>query len=391
MNSAILTKECQQFIDNHLHNDVTKLILKGSPFKEVSIQELANQIIAKKKSEKKLPSWFALKDCYFPDKISIEQTSSETTAAYKASLVSGKNIIDISGGFGVDTFYFSRQFQEVFHCEINEDLSQIVAHNFSLLDVRNVQYIAGDGIEFLKKTTLFFDVIFIDPSRRNDQKEKVFLLKDCSPNIPKNVSLLFNKTNHVLVKTSPILDITSAIKELQFVKEIHVVAIQNEVKELLFLLEKNYEKSINIQTVNILKESKQEFQFQLNQQTFSKYSPPLTYLFEPNAAILKSGGFEEVANQLGIYKLHKHTHLYTSDTLIDFPGRSFKVEDVINYDKRKLKKIIPTNKANITTRNFPKRVAHIRKETNLKDGGDYYLFFITDLDENFKILITKKV
>lgn len=390
MNSAILLEESQQFINVHLNDDLTKIIFKGSPFKNISIQELANQIAAKKKSETKLPTWFHLKKCYFPDKISIEQTSSETTAKYKSKLISGEKLIDITGGFGVDSFYFSKQVSKVIHCEINQDLSTIVAYNYQQLQVENIDTISGDGIDYLQKTTDFFDWIYIDPSRRNDHKEKVFLLKDCLPDVPKYLDFLFTKTNQILIKVSPILDISSTINELKFVSEIHIIAVQNEVKELLFLVNKNSDKEIKILTINILNQENQKFDFFINQQSTANYELPLSYLYEPNAAILKSGGFDEVANQLGIYKLHKHSHLYTSDSLIDFPGRRFKIESICKYDKKVLKKLIPENKANITTRNFPKTVAQIRKETNIKDGGNLYLFFTTDINEKLICLLTKK-
>jgi hypothetical protein len=390
LNSAILLEEAQQFIKNHLQDDLTKLIFKGSPIPAVSIQEFANQILAKSKSEKKLPTWFSQEKIYFPDKVNIEQTSSEITANYKSSLVSGKSLIDITGGFGVDCYYFSKQFKEVIHCEIDNELSTIVAHNFKQLNVKNITTISSDGIVYLKETNQFFDWIYIDPSRRNDTKEKVFLLKDCLPDVPNHLDFLFTKAQKILVKTSPILDISSAIKELKFVEEIHIIAVQNEVKELLFILDKNKNTQIKILTINILNEENQEFNFLLNNQETAQYNLPLTYLYEPNAAILKSGGFHQIAKEFNVFKLHKHSHLYTLNSLIDFPGRRFKIEQIMKYDKKVFKKIIPDNKANITTRNFPKTVAQIRKETNLKDGGNYYLFFTTDLHEKLICLLTIK-
>ncbi|WP_343330311.1 class I SAM-dependent methyltransferase [Polaribacter staleyi] len=379
MNLAILRPEVQQFITDHLKSDITKLILKGSPFDDITVQELANQIVAKQKSEQKLHSWFTTKNIYYPEKISIEQTSSEITANYKATLVNGTSIIDITGGFGVDCFYFSNHFKEVTHCEINHQLSTIVKHNYQQLKKENITTFSGDGIEFIKNTKDNFDCIYIDPSRRNDLKGKVFLLNDCLPNVPENIDFLFSKTNQILIKNSPILDITSTINELKFVKEIHIVALNNEVKELLFLLEKGYENPIKIKTVNIGKKDIQTFNFKYKEEVTSIYSEPLTYLYEPNAAILKSGGFHEISEQLNLFKLHQHSHLYTSKEIINFPGRIFKIEQILNYDKKKIKKLITDNKANITIRNFPKTVAQIRKETNLKDGGNKYLFFTTDV------------
>jgi len=390
LNLSILQAIVQEFIDDNLKSNITKLILKGSPFDKISTQEVANQIVAKQKAAQKLPTWFATKNIYYPPKISMEQTSSEITAAYKANLVSGSSIIDITGGFGIDCYYFSKQFNHVIHCEINEELSTIVNHNYQQLNVKNIDTFSGNGIDFLKKTKETFDCIYIDPSRRNDSKGKVFLLKDCLPNIPENIDFLFTKTNQILVKNSPILDISSAISELKFVKEIHVIAFKNEVKELLFLLENNYEKDIRIKTINILQEDSQEFMFNFNEEIASQYSEPLTYLYEPNAAILKSGGFHQISKQLNLFKIHQHSHLYTSEKLIDFPGRCFKIIEVLNYDKKKIKKLIPKNKANITTRNFPKTVTQIRKETNLKDGGNSYLFFTTNQNNDLKVIICKK-
>lgn len=390
MNLSILQPEVQQFIVDNLKSDITKLILKGSPFDEISAQELANQIVAKKKAEHKLPTWFSTKNIYYPPKISIEQTSSEITADYKSKLVSGNSIIDITGGFGVDCYYFSKQFNTVFHCEINDELSTIVKHNYQQLKVNNCATFSGDGINFLKSTNQTFDCIYIDPSRRNDVKGKVFLLKDCLPNVPENIDFLLTKTNQILLKNSPILDISSAISELKFVKEIHVIAIKNEVKEVLFLLEKNYDKVIKIKTINIINEDSQKFEFDFNEEVTSNYAEPLTYLYEPNAAILKSGAFHQIASQLNLFKIHQHSHLYTSENLIDFPGRCFKILTILNYDKKKIKKLIPDKKANITIRNFPKTVAQIRKETNLNDGGNTYLFFTTNLQNKLICILCSK-
>lgn len=375
MNLKILQPEVQQFITDNLKSDITKLILKGSSFDAISVQELANQIVAKQKSAKKLPTWFSTKNIYYPPKLSIEQTSSEITATYKANLISGNSIIDITGGFGVDCFAFSKRFKQVTHCELNDDLSTIVKHNYQQLNINNISTISGNGIDYLKNTSEKFDWIYIDPSRRNDTKGKVFLLEDCLPNVPKDLDFLFTKSDKILIKNSPILDISSTINELNFVKEIHIIAVNNEVKELLFLLEKDYSNSIEIKTINFQKDKQQVFNFQLKTEVFSEYSEPLTFIYEPNTAILKSGGFHQITKQKPVKKLHQHSHLYTSENLIDFPGRRFKIEQILPYDKKELRKI---KKANITTRNFPDSVDIIRKKTKIKDGGTTYLFFTTN-------------
>lgn len=392
MNKNILHTEVQSYINNNLKVNIEQFIFKGSPFKDVSVQELANQIIAKQKSEKKLPTWFQTKNIYYPPKLSIEQTSSEVTAEYKSKLVNGSSIIDITGGFGVDCYAFSKRFKKVVHCEINEELSEIVSYNYEQINISNIKTIATDGLEYLKDTSEKFDCIYIDPSRRNEKKGKVFLLSDCLPNVPESLDFLFEKSNTILVKNSPILDITSTINELKFVKEIHVVAVNNEVKELLFLLKKGFKQSIEVKTHNELKNNTQYFCFKLENSLDFEYSLPLKYLYEPNAAILKSGGFNQVASQQKVNKLHQHSHLYTSEKLVkDFPGRIFEINNVFTYNKKKVKKQITETKANITTRNFPKTVAQIRKETKLKDGGNTYLFFTTNLNNELTVINCTKI
>jgi len=391
LNTNILNKEVQNFINANLKTDITKLILKGSPFNGISIQEIAAQVVAKNKCQNKLPTWFRTENIYYPNKLNIEQTSSEITAEYKSNLVFGNSLIDITGGFGVDAYYFSQKVKNITHCEINEELSKIVSHNLLQLNSQNINTYVGDGIEFLKKYIEKFDWIYSDPSRRNEAKGKVFLLEDCLPNIPENLDLLFEKTDNILIKISPILDITSAINELKFVKEIHIVAIENEVKEMLFILERNYNQNIDIKTINFNKNEVQHFNFTLNEEVFSTYSEPKKYIYEPNAAILKAGAFQQVSNHLKIAKLHQHSHLYTSENLIEFPGRCFEIKNCISYDKKQLKKLIPSKKANITTRNFPESVEQIRKKTSLKDGGNQYLFFTTDINNKHIVLICDKI
>ncbi|MBE7688706.1 class I SAM-dependent methyltransferase [Tenacibaculum finnmarkense genomovar ulcerans] len=394
MNTTILHENVQQFISENLQSNITKLILKGSPFKNITIQELSNQIVSKIKAKDKLPNWFLTNDIYYPAKISIEQTSSEETAIYKKNLLSSllskssaQLLIDITGGFGVDAFYFSKYFKQVIHAEINKELSEIVTYNYQQLAVKNIQTVATNGLDYLKETPQKFDCIYIDPSRRDDVKGKVFLLKDCLPNVPENIDFLFTKSDTILIKNSPMLDITATLNELKFVKEIHVVAVNNEVKELLFLLNLKSNQLIEVKTVNMLRNSIQEFDFFINEKHKITYSNTLDYLYEPNAAILKSGGFNEVAKAYNIAKLQQHSHLYTSkEILVDFPGRIFKVIAVYPYNKKKIKKELTMLKANITTRNFPKTVAQIRAEIKLKDGGDVYLFFTTN-SSNERIVI----
>lgn len=392
LNKYLLSTDIQLFINKNLSDNIAKLIFRGSPFPDVSAQELAEQIESKKKAQNKLPTWFASEKIYYPNKLNIEQTSSEITAKYKANLIKGNTIIDLTGGFGVDTFAFSNSFKQVTHCEINQKLSAIAQHNFNVLKINNIQTTITDGIAYLEKTQEHFNWIYLDPSRRNDAKGKVFLLEDCEPNIPKNLNTLFEYSNNIMLKLSPMLDIKSAVSELSFVKEIHVVAVQNEVKELLFLLEKGYTNEVLIKTANTKKELTESFDSIWLKNTIpALLSEPLTYLYEPNSAILKAGLFNEVSHQLNVYKLNINSHLYTSDEIIEFPGRRFEIINCIPYNLKIIKKELTSKKVNITTRNFPETVAQIRKKTKLMEGGNQYLFFTKDNKENLIVLITYKV
>jgi hypothetical protein len=392
LNKSILNTNIQDFINSNLNSKSSGILLKGTAFETVSTKELIEQMESKLKCEKKLPSWFNTNNIYYPNKLNIEQTSSETTAEYKANLINGKTIIDITGGFGVDCYYFSKQFDSVTHCEMDKNLSEIVTHNYKQLQVSNIKTADTDGLAYLKTIKERFDWIYIDPSRRHDSKGKVFFLNDCLPNVPEHLDMLFEHSKNILVKTSPLLDLSVGIGELQHVKTIHVVAVNNEVKELLWILEYGFDGPITIETVNLKKDTSEHFKFMLEDEKTleSKYSKPLTYLYEPNAAILKSGAFHSVSLQLNVFKLHQHSHLYTSESLIEFPGRCFKIENIIPYNKKEVKKLA-IKKANITTRNFPESVEQIRKKLGIKDGGDAYLFFTTDINNNRMVIVCSKV
>jgi hypothetical protein len=392
LNFPLLEIEIQQFIEDNIASDVSKLALQKNPFPKTEWTTILQQIAAKQKAKTKLPTWFEAKNIVYPSKVSVEQTSSEKTAQYKASLVSGKNLIDLTGGFGVDDFYFSKTVENITHCEINSELSAIVKHNFEQLKVSNIKCFANDSTNVLEELNEKFDWIYIDPSRRNDAKGKVFMLKDCLPNVPELLDFYFSFSENVMIKTAPILDISAAISELKNIAEIHIVALENEVKELLFILKKNHESTIEIKTINLLKDKRETFQFQLNSNTNKAiYSVPKKYLFEPNAAIMKSGGFDELSVQFSLEKLHQHSHLYTSDELIDFPGRVFEIQQIVEYNKSNMKSLLENKKANITTRNFPETVENIRKKWKIKDGGNLYSFFTTDMSNSKIVLLCEKL
>ncbi len=389
----LLDKAVQAFIENHLSDDPKQLALKGIPFKNIPVSKIIDQIIGRKTAKIKFYSEFDRSGILFPPKIHLEQTSSEQTANYKASLVSGTSLIDLTGGFGIDAFSFSKKMESIVYCEKNAELSEIVLHNFSQLRLANIECLSVDGIVFLKESDAYFDWIYIDPSRRDTQKRKVFLLEDCEPDISSNIDLLFSKTDQILIKTSPILDISSGIRTLQSVSEIHVVAVDNEVKELLWVLNKNNAVSPKITTVNFKKNLTQTFSFFWREEMTASvdYSPIKKYLYEPNAAIMKSGGFKLFAQFYSLAKLHSNTHLYTSDDLKSIPGRCFKVLETFPFDKKIIKEKLSYQKANISIRNFKMSVEEIRKKFGISDGGDAYVFFVTNCLNKPEVLICEKI
>ncbi len=387
MNLLLLDPKVQEFIFKYTE-PISKLAFSGSPFSGISTQELLQQLESRRKVEKKLPLWFTTKNIYYPPTLNLEQTSSEITAQYKAELVKGNTLADLTGGYGIDSYYFSKRVKQVDHFEHNEELSKIAKHNFKVLQAYNIACFTGNSLDLLKEKT--YDMLYIDPSRRNDQKGKVFYLSDCEPNVPANLAYLYKHSRHILVKASPMLDLSIGIQELNGVKEVHCIAVKNEMKEVLFLLEESFDGIPIIKTINFDREHLQEFQFKWNQDAITAYAAPDNYLYEPNVALLKSGAFSILSEAFSIQKIHKHTHLFTSTDLIDFPGRRFKIEKIVPYQKKEIKKLW-ISKANISTRNFPDSVALIRKKFKIKDGGALYLFFITDLDNNRLVLSCTKV
>ena len=386
----ILNTSIQEFIQEKTNVTISKLALQKNPFPEIDFKILLNQIECRTKSKSKLPTWFASENIIYPSKISLEQTSSEITAKYKSEIINGTSIIDVSGGFGVDDYYFSKSFSNVIHCELNQELSEIVSHNFKQLNAKNVACHFGDSFEILEKLNQKFDWIYIDPSRRNETKGKVFMLKDCLPNVPELQNFYFQFSNNILIKTAPILDISAGLSELKNVKQIHIVAVENEVKELLWEIEKDFNQQVQIKTINLKKLGQEKFDYELNTNITSIFSLPKKYLYEPNSAILKSGGFKEIGAAFELFKLHQHSHLYTSDKLIEFPGRVFEIENNFKYSKKEMELFLMEKKANITTRNFPETVENIRKKWKIKDGGNQYCFFTTDENDEKIVLICKK-
>lgn len=391
MHPYILEPKIQQFILDNTGKDLAKLALQKNPFPGTDWPYIIGQIAAREKAKDKLPTWFATQNIIYPHKISVEQTSSEIAAAYKAGLVSGDSLIDLTGGLGVDDYYFSKKIKHVTHCELNLELSAVAAHNFKMLNADNIECLPGDSTETLKLLNRQWDWIYIDPSRRSDAKGKVFLLQDCLPNVPELLDYYFRYSSKIMVKTAPLLDITAAIAELHAVKSIHIVAINNEVKELLWLLEKDYKGTVHTHSVSIHNDKTETFIAPLTPVEPAVYDRPSRYLYEPNSAIMKSGAFDAVGHAYGLKKLHRHTHLYTSGNLIDFPGRRFEIKHIVPYGKACMKQYAESRKMNITTRNFPLTVEELRKKWKISDGGEVYSFFTTDMENNKIMLFCAKI
>jgi 16S rRNA G966 N2-methylase RsmD len=388
VNKILLNSAIQEFITSHIHSNIHELVLKGSPFDGIDIKELIEQIEAKKKCALKLNTWFETPGVYYPNKLNIEQTSSETAAKIKSGFMEGESIVDLTGGFGVDSYYFSKQFKTVVHCEINPKLAEIAAYNSAIFGTKNITTHSKDGIEFLKSCSDTFDWIYIDPSRRDAQKNKKFLIEDCSPNVITHQDLFFKHSKNVLIKMSPMLDISVGLAALKNVKNIYVVAVKNEVKELLFHQKQNFEGMATIHTLNSHPNGDEYFSFEIIEEetAVASYNTPKQYLYEPNAAVMKSGAFQLISEQFKLDKLDPHTHLYTSNEKItDFPGKIYAISNFHPYQKKPLKKMIGGLKANVKTRNFSEKTETLKTLFKLNDGGDLYLFFTTSKEKKLVI------
>lgn len=385
MNSHILASEVQQYINQHLNDDVHKIAMAKSPFPEVSSKELANQIAAKNKAVKKLPTWYHQELIYYPLLLSIEQCSSESTAAYKASLAQGETLIDLTGGFGVDSLYFAKRLKSVTHCEINEELSAIAAHNATALGQDNIQFLAADGIAYLQNTRVRFDTIYIDPARRS-QAGKVFMLKDCTPDVVTHLDLLLSHSKRIMIKTAPLLDISAGLKELKNVAEIHVVSVRNECKELIWILEKTPAEQLKIVCTTLNEQQKSFRFFKGEEDTAAEITAGelQQYLYEPDTALLKGGAFNLIASRYGIQKLHSQTQLYTSDHIHpEFPGRRFRINRLIPATGLKKEKDL---KGNVIARNYQDKAENLVKKYKIKPDNHRFLIFTQSKKDGYLII-----
>lgn len=393
MNRHLLDGPVQEYIRSRTAADVHLAAMSKSPFPEISSRELAEQIASRQKAQKKLPLWYSTPGIYFPPSISIEQSSSEVTAAYKAELARGNSLIDLTGGFGVDSHYFSLKVASVTHCELNPELSEIAAHNAVVLGRDNVRFVAGDGLTYLASVTGDFDTLYIDPARRGETG-KVFRLSDCTPDVTTHLDLLLKKSSRLIIKTSPLLDIAAGLKELRKVSEIHIVSVRNECRELLWVIDKDtgaenapalIAVTLNAQRKVFRVDAKPAPAVHAAGNHFATATGP--FLYEPDAALLKSGAFDEIGTRYNLRKLHPQTQLYTGDTVnTAFPGRIFKAVRLLSSGELKESKREKQRKGNVLVRNYPDRAELLAKKYRISPDQERFFIFTKSTAEGLLII-----
>lgn len=394
-----ISPETQLFIREHSSDDVRALALQAKKYPDIDMPTAITQIAGRQVAAEKIPSWREMEEIWYPKHLSLEQCSSETTARYKARLFQGDSLTDLTGGFGIDCSFLAAGFKSATYVERQEELCEIAEHNFPILNLNHIDVRNEDGVAYLQ-TMSPVDCIFLDPARRNEHGGKTVAISDCEPDVAGLEELLLSKAKRIMVKLSPMLDLSLALKELKHTQEVHILSVNNECKELLLLLgqeaptEQAPPEEIPIRCANLFTKGAQEeqhFAFTRGQEQHSQctYTDSLgDYLYEPNASLLKAGAFRSVAAAYSVRKLHPNSHLYTSDTFIEnFPGRIFRIVNQCSFNRKEAKEsLADLKKANVTVRNFPATVAELRKRLHLTEGGDTYLFAST-LNDGRKVII----
>lgn len=380
-----------RFISENLNTDINALLLSAKKYPDIDIAFCAEQIASRKQIKDKLPLWYDNINLWFPAKITTEQCSSEQTALYKQRLCSGNSGCDMTGGLGIDSFYISRNFKTFSYMERYELYCEAAVNNFRELGADNITVLNGNSLDLIDQLESL-DLIYLDPARRSDCNKRLYDLTECEPDIVSLAPKLLSKASKVIVKVSPMADINRCLELLPQTKEVHVLSVKNECKELLLVLTPEIAKEdVKIHCVNFSTNGEQNLIFSYNDEKKSMLRVVNIvdkYLYEPNASVMKAGAFKYVAEKFGLKKLHQHSHLYTSDKLInEFPGRSFEVIKTDPFTKKWLQTVAKeTPKANLATRNFPLTVADIRKRSKLAEGGSLYLF-ATTLGDDQKVII----
>lgn len=384
----------QQYIRDHERDDERALVLKHKEIFGLPASLISEQLSGRRKAKEKLPLYYNHRIIY-PLAINLEQSSSAQTAQFKGEIIrhlfpSGKATgADLTGGFGVDTFFLSRVSHKIHYVELESSLLEIAQHNHTQLGADNILYSASSAEAFIKETAQLFDFFYVDPSRRTKAQKKIYALEDSEPDVVNLKAEIFKKAGILLVKASPLLDIQAGLAQLANVKKVFVLSVSNECREILFLCEKGFAGVPVIAAVNLLQNGADqilEFTFPEERDEQAAFIDPLQYLYEPNASILKAGAFKTIASRFNLKKIATNTHLYTAAHLAEqFPGRIFLVEKIVRPDPGEMKKNFPGGKANITTRNYPLTVDALKKKTGLKDGGDKFLIGFSGQHKKFLV------
>lgn len=380
-----------EFIKQHTGEDVGRLALQRNRYSWMSDTDFRfalQQIEGRQRMQRKLPFLQQYADWWYAPHLSLEQCSSEATACYKAGLVRGSRLVDLTGGMGIDTLFLSRSFQQAHYVEHKEDLCRLAQHNFKVAEA-SIEVHHAEAEQYLQ-TMPPTDVVYIDPARRSAAGKKVFRIEDCEPDLSLLLPLLQNKCQTLLLKLSPMIDLTQVLRQLPYAKEVHVVAVKNEVKEVLVLCrfdEQTPVEEMRIHAVN-LQTNKPPLVFTLREEQTAVplYATALgTYLYEPNAAILKAGAFCIAGERYGLEKLDSSTHLYTSSVLQpDFPGRIFRI--VGGAEKKQLK----GRALNILSRNFPLSADGLRQQLKIKEGDTEWLI-ATRMNKTPMLLLAEQI
>lgn len=385
-------EDVKEFIQQNRETDVQKILLNPPVEFKQYINYIADQIISRQKIKQKLPEWYQNSDLILPPPVSVEQASSVATCAYKKSLLDHKenHFVDLTGGLGADCLALSEGFPKATYVEAQKPLCQIFDHNSSVLS-KDIKIINATAEEYLKSTDLSSNAfLYIDPDRRDRSKNKVFKIEDCSPNLIEVLSILDVTRPCMMVKYSPLLDITEVIRQVDHIKELHVVSVKNDCKELLLLIDSDFSGEPMIHCVNL--ESDQPdycFSFATEKVNKAEFSEANAYLYEPNSSVLKAGAFQSIAVDFRLKKLAANTHLYTHPGLIpSFPGRAFEILESAN--KESVRKYAPHGKINVLVRNHPQTPEQIKKKWKLKDGGDFFLLGFRDFSNIPHMVIAKK-
>ena len=391
------TPELRDFIHEHINDDTAELLLAARKYPDIDVPFVVEQIEARRRLKGKLPEWYENKDIIMGGRVPAEQCSSELTARYKQSIVKGESLCDMTGGMGVDFWYMSEGKERAIYTERNEELCSIAKHNFQVLQTLRPEYVirCGDGRELPIPSV---DIIYLDPARRAGDGSRVYAMEDCEPNIVEWQDELLKHAKMVLVKLSPMVDLTDVLRKLKGVKELHIVGVKNECKEVLVkahaLDDSVCAGCVEVHCVDFLTSGKIEYVFSL----LGGMEIPLIdgevkrYLYEPDVTLMKAGAFGSLCARYPVWQLDVDTHLMTSDEWIpEFPGRVFEVEEMIPFSSKvlkRLKKEIP--QANIAVRNFVMTADELRKKTGIKDGGEVYLFGAKVKDMGQMLLICRK-